>query len=594
MDFLKTAADLREAPRAVRRPSLRMLADTPLDSDAADRLGFKAYARALAGLINSPDTSTPLTLAINAPWGAGKTTLAKMVERILKRAPAAGRRQPHVTCWFNAWMHDDAPNLASAFAAEVAQTANRERSRWNRFKNPIPASLLPISKRRSRLLFLFALVALLFVSCFAEYWYWAGVSRLLLSIAALLGITAVTMVQTLRAIVTFGQSVAEFVKDPKGTASSASMKEVSDQLRDLIEQATPQGSKFVIFIDDLERCRPPRALNILEVVNQLLCHNGLVTVIVGDMPAVAACASMKYKDLVRHYYAPGMDSKDVAINERRYGREYLQKIVQLQLDLPVQSPQTIHALMEGLVAEAPPSAKPVMSGRAPALPWIREKLSRLWVRRPDIDATRRSIDAKIDEELRAGKGNFSEVEESLIDSLLSRTTTDIILEDLISERIQQRLSDESELTRLLTDAGVMNYVQPLPRHAKRLLNRLRLLLYVAHERRMFGGEPPLKPKHLAKWAVLCERWPDLAEGLVLHPSLIAALERDRGDDKDEERYINVLKNLAPACAGDSWLPGFLRVSETDATTGTKLEPVMQRIVRFEPATSPIPQPPDKS
>ncbi len=577
-------------------PSLRMLADAPLDNDTADRLGFKAYARALAGLINSPDTSTPLTLAINAPWGAGKTTLALMVERILKRSPAAGGTQPHVTCWFNAWMHDDAPSLASAFAAEVAQTANCARPWWRRFINPVPVSLLPISRRRRWLPFLLALVALLGVFCAAEYWYPAVVSHLVLS-AALLGITALTtlatMVQPLRAVVTFAQSLAEFVKDPKLAASSASMKEVSDQLRELIEQATPKDSKFVIFIDDLERCRPPRSVDVLEVVNQLLCHKRLVTVIIGDMPAVVACAAIKYKDLVRHYYAPGLDTNESLINERRYGREYLQKIVQLQFDVPVQSPEDIHALMESLLAGPPSGAKAAASGPAPALRTIREKLGRLWARQPEIDATRRTIDAKIDEELRAGKENLSDVEESVVDSLMSRTTTEIILEDLISERIQRRLSDESEVTRLMKDAGVMNYVQPLPRHAKRLLNRLRLLLYVAHERRMFGGDPPLKPEHLAKWAVLCERWPDLAEGLVLHPSLMVALERKRADDDDERGYTNVLKNLSPACAGDSWLPSFLRAPDTDARPGVQLAPVMRRIVRFEPAT-PIPQPLDES
>jgi hypothetical protein len=50
-----------------RRPSLRMLADVPLDDDKADRLNFKPYATALAGLIDNPNTSTPLVLSINAP-----------------------------------------------------------------------------------------------------------------------------------------------------------------------------------------------------------------------------------------------------------------------------------------------------------------------------------------------------------------------------------------------------------------------------------------------------------------------------------------------------------------------------------------------
>ena len=41
------------------RPSLRMLADTAVEDDSEDRLGFKAYADALAGLIDGP-TREPL------------------------------------------------------------------------------------------------------------------------------------------------------------------------------------------------------------------------------------------------------------------------------------------------------------------------------------------------------------------------------------------------------------------------------------------------------------------------------------------------------------------------------------------------------
>ena len=47
----------------------QLLADTPIDQDEQDRLGFSAYADALAGLLDDPATSTPLTIAITGPWG---------------------------------------------------------------------------------------------------------------------------------------------------------------------------------------------------------------------------------------------------------------------------------------------------------------------------------------------------------------------------------------------------------------------------------------------------------------------------------------------------------------------------------------------
>ena len=53
----------------------KMLADRALDDDSGDRLDFDVRRR-LAGLIDNPETGTPLTIAIHGPWGAGKSTFA--------------------------------------------------------------------------------------------------------------------------------------------------------------------------------------------------------------------------------------------------------------------------------------------------------------------------------------------------------------------------------------------------------------------------------------------------------------------------------------------------------------------------------------
>ena len=48
-----------------------------------DRLGFRAYAQAIAAFIQHPEASAPLTISIQAPWGGGKTTLMRMVQKEL-------------------------------------------------------------------------------------------------------------------------------------------------------------------------------------------------------------------------------------------------------------------------------------------------------------------------------------------------------------------------------------------------------------------------------------------------------------------------------------------------------------------------------
>lgn len=48
-----------------------------------DNLGHGPYADAIAAFIQHPDTRPPLTIAIKAPWGAGKTSLMRMVQQRL-------------------------------------------------------------------------------------------------------------------------------------------------------------------------------------------------------------------------------------------------------------------------------------------------------------------------------------------------------------------------------------------------------------------------------------------------------------------------------------------------------------------------------
>ena len=95
------------------RQSIRVLSDMPGTSSDDDALDFLPYAQALAFLIDRKDSYTPLIVAISAPWGAGKTTLATLVRQELQTP--GDWDEPHIICSFNAWNHDDAP-LTSAIA----------------------------------------------------------------------------------------------------------------------------------------------------------------------------------------------------------------------------------------------------------------------------------------------------------------------------------------------------------------------------------------------------------------------------------------------------------------------------------------------
>jgi hypothetical protein len=627
-----------------------MLADVALSDDVGDKLGFKPFADAIAGIIDSPRTATPLVMAINAKWGAGKTTLGQMIKWRLETKSAADGHAPHITCWFAAWMHDDAPTLSTALAAEVAQVANRSRSLMRRIVNPLPSGLSTAGGRKFRKGFKY-LATLVLLGLFCVIFLQNGfvlrvaarldpeVVRLLTTLKGSTYLAGVTifalfiLFKGLASILPVAKSVAEFAKDPQTSAKTASMQDVRGQLGKLIKHATPKGSKFVIFIDDLDRCRPPRSIDVLEAINQLLDHTGVVVVIMSDMQVIAKCAEIKYKDLATldappstNYASPGFST---------YGWSFIQKIIQLQFDLPTYAVKLIRQMIVDLAREVPEqrnvdwwhgvfqnSRIRVRRGFS-RLPWARIRLEAItyglvlagvalplvvpkirsllfgdklnnfgrttllvtaWVltmlllegtvlivTRMSQSKRRRQIDKQIKARIAAGERDFSKVE-AYVRRENSAWRNDREAEGLVRERLQRYLEDESEIQREAEDE-VMRHLEPMPRHAKRLLNRLRLLLFVAHERKMFGGSPELSSRHIAKWVVLGERWPELAQIVCTNPEIMRRLESVKKHDL-------VIKERVPLYENDKALRRFCLSRFT-----IKLWPVIGRIVEFTPFTN---------
>jgi predicted KAP-like P-loop ATPase len=84
--------------------------------------------------------------------------------------------------------------------------------------------------------------------------------------------------------------------------------------------------RVVIFVDDLERCAADKALDMCEVVSQLLAHQDVVTVIVADLDLLEFAAEARYRQT-------GNDARPR--NEySEVGQEYLHKLIQLRFNLP--------------------------------------------------------------------------------------------------------------------------------------------------------------------------------------------------------------------------------------------------------------------
>src|SRR6266853_1550084 len=397
-------------------PDVWMLSDRPLEKDQSgrfpdDRLHFEAYANALATILDHEKTGTPFTMAINAPWGAGKTTLANMIVAELELRSKDSGRAPHIICRFNAWMHDDAANLATAFVSEVSRTADRHRRPFWRVLSPMPSAMLePNTRRRRRLAFGAVAVGLVVLTSSWISGHLGHVERrkaydtrrltayqttdtvtkdaagkealhsvsetltlsrpsvpppeqpgvvdvvdpmleLLQSRMVAVGafFTAIAGLIGVLAKILSATPLSGYVTDPMKAAESGAVQSAETQLKSMIEQATWRGNRFLVIVDDIERCKPPRAVDVLDAVNQLMDHKNVLTVFLGDMSAVAAAAQLKYKDLAE-IYSPnaGIAVTGPDQGKEAFGRLYLQKIIQFQFDLPIPPKSKIQEYMTRL------------------------------------------------------------------------------------------------------------------------------------------------------------------------------------------------------------------------------------------------------
>ena len=242
---------------------------TLLESIKVDRAGRNRDAIDFVSLLS--DTEGPYSYMIDAPWGDGKTFFVKSVEFILNEInpslhstqcnlPAlesviksfGDRRVSILPFYFNAWHYDFADDPLSALLATMA--AEFERKEQLRHTD--------LKKRVTSIIDL--------------------------------GIAA------------FGVPVrASGLVDSFTGESLVSAFEKRDEMRsginDLCEEALPEvAEKMVIFIDELDRCRPDFAVRLLEQTKNLFHSERVILVFSTD--------SVQLANAVGGMYGKGFDT----------------------------------------------------------------------------------------------------------------------------------------------------------------------------------------------------------------------------------------------------------------------------------------------
>lgn len=323
--------------------------DREIRQAVQDHLNFDQYSHILGGVVQEADT--PLTIGVFGPWGSGKTSLMRLVEETL-----AAQAQPPLTVWFNAWKYDREEALWRALVIQVLNVFRPEPARPESSSAP-PHPMQPdrppqepqLSAEQTALnRRLDDLEASLYHTVEREEVGGVTIDWDKLLKGSVLGITHLSLSVLPGVGAVLGKMVEEAQKkisgDDLNTIFEAvqrerrkvyrehirSLEQFQREFEELIDsEVLAKQRRLVVFIDDLDRCLPEKAIEVLEALKLFLDVPGCVFVLGADREVIQRGIRVKYKGFL-------VDSEDPVRADRRIpitGDDYLEKIVQLPFHL---------------------------------------------------------------------------------------------------------------------------------------------------------------------------------------------------------------------------------------------------------------------
>jgi hypothetical protein len=209
---------------------------------------------------------TPMVMTLSAPWGQGKTTFVKMWAQHL-------RNQKVESIYFNCWENDYADDPLLTFMGAIqeyvdAGTATQQ-SALASAAGKMKDGLKKVVKASPK-------IAINWLLRGGLHYLTDGDESAKDEIDAISEIAAAMMEKELE----------------KGKAVKTAMQEFKNALQDFAKQANPPRedgthAPLVVFVDELDRCRPSFAVELLERIKHLFAVEGVVFVLAVDRDQLA-------------------------------------------------------------------------------------------------------------------------------------------------------------------------------------------------------------------------------------------------------------------------------------------------------------------
>jgi predicted KAP-like P-loop ATPase len=328
-----------------------------------DFLNCEAISKTVVELLVQ-NRSRALTIGIHGDWGAGKSSILKMVQRDLADDKS-------VAClWFNGWAFQGFEDAKTVLIEATITELCQQRSIYGKVKEMGGRLLkrvewLKLLKRGGGLVFN-AVTGLPSPDQIGTV-----LEKINATIGGLKDLTPDQIKEHLT-------EASTFLKPAE--AAEANVPEIIHHFRkefaDLLEEA--KIDQLVVLIDDLDRCLPATAIATLEAIRLFLFVPKTAFVIGADEGMIEYAVRQHFPDL------------PLASGPVSYTRNYLEKLIQVPFRIPALGTQETRVyvmllLLESLLGGEHAGFKKLLSGAKAALnrPWLGTGLAQADVRAAD-------------------------------------------------------------------------------------------------------------------------------------------------------------------------------------------------------------------
>lgn len=297
--------------------NLRLRSAGSIGGTAGDAYGRAEFAAALADVIDAADPDGPVVLGVNGRFGEGKSSVLSMLAASLEN------RRKYRIVWVSAWYTQGADQLLSAILFRIAMSI---RADW-------AGSWASVVWARAKRISFPVLFAILFPPLLGIA-IWATRPEKLGDISQVFSgdiakLTLPVVVSTAFALIArsarpLANALGNVISAPAAERAGA-LSHFAEEI-DIYASSLPNRGRFVIMLEDLDRCAPARVLEMVNAISQISTHpmaRYFCFVIAFDYKVV--------RDRLAEALREGQEESVLATKR---AAEHLQKTFTLSLNLP--------------------------------------------------------------------------------------------------------------------------------------------------------------------------------------------------------------------------------------------------------------------